>query len=287
MGEQAIVLVGLAGGCGALAYAWQQLRLREISRARMESARQAEADAAAPVIDVEARFARRHYLLPWLVGVLLAAALHWLTGLSLLFSCTLGAMVGFLSGLADAMWLERRELKIEQQLADAIDLMVGALFAGASVPGALESAWRESRQPLRPQLEEMLGRLRYGDQPLAVFSALTRRVPLENFRLFSAALAVHWEVGGSLAPTLSTVGRTIRDRIDIGRRIRSMTTQSRVSTLAVLAATYFIGLIMWRNAPDKFEAFLQNPIGQSAVAAALILQAVGVVWASKIGKVKF
>jgi tight adherence protein B len=93
-------------------------------------------------------------------------------------------------------------------------------------------------------------------------------------------------VGGSLAPTLSTVGRTIRDRIDVGRRIRSMTTQSRVSTLAVLAATYFIGLVMWRNSPERFEGFLANPIGQACVAGALLLQAVGVVWASKIGKVR-
>jgi tight adherence protein B len=133
----------------------------------------------------------------------------------------------------------------------------------------------------------MLGRLRYGDQPLAVFGGLAQRVRLENFRLFAAALAVHWEVGGSLAPTLSTVGRTIRDRIDVGRRVRSMTMQSRVSTLAVLAVTYFLALIMWRNSPERFVAFLTNSIGQACVALALLLQAVGIVWASKIGKVKF
>ena len=72
-------------------------------------------------------------------------------------------------------------------------------------------------------------------------------MPLDNFRLFATSLAVHWGVGGSLAPTLSTVGRTIRDRIEIARRIHSMTTQSRVSTIAVLGTTYFIGLLMWRN----------------------------------------
>ena len=49
------------------------------------------------------------------------------------------------------------------------------------------------------------------------------RVPLETFRLFAAALTVHQEVGGSLAPTLATVGRIIRDRIELTRRIRSLT----------------------------------------------------------------
>ena len=56
------------------------------------------------------------------------------------------------------------------------------------------------------------------------------RVPLETFRLFSAALTVHQEVGGSLAPTLATVGRIIRDRIELTRRVRSLTVQSRAST---------------------------------------------------------
>lgn len=285
-GENALLMAGLAGGCGALVYGWQQLRLREVSRARLATGRPVEQSEESDT-ESAGNVARRHYLLPWLVGLVTAAAAHWLAGVPWLYTISLGAVVGFLGGLVDAIWLERREALIEQQLADAIDLMVGALYAGASVPGAVESAWRESRQPLRTELEEMLGRLRYGDQPLAVFQGLADRVPLENFRLFAAALSVHWEVGGSLAPTLSTVGRTIRDRIDVARRVRSMTTQSRVSTLAVLGATYFIALIMWRNDPERFEEFLANPYGQTFVAVALLLQAVGVVWASKIGKVKF
>jgi tight adherence protein B len=196
-------------------------------------------------------------------------------------------MVGFLGGLLDGMWLARQEALIEQQLSSAIDLMVGALYAGASVPSAVEIALRETKSPLAPQLEEVLGRLRYGDDPIAVFRGLAKRVPLDNFRLFATSLAVHWEVGGSLAPTLSTVGRTIRDRIEIARRIRSMTTQSRVSTMAVLGTTYFIGLLMWRNDPQRMAEFLTNSVGKALVSGALILEAVGIVWASHIGKVKF
>ena len=58
------------------------------------------------------------------------------------------------------------------QLADAIDLMVASLRAGASVLNSLEAALDETRAPLRPQLEEVLGRIRYGDDPAAVFRGL-------------------------------------------------------------------------------------------------------------------
>jgi Flp pilus assembly protein TadB len=139
----------------------------------------------------------------------------------------------------------RRRLLLEAQLADALDLMIATLRAGGSVLAALEVAVREGRSPLRQQLQEVLGRVRYGDDPPEVLRALERRVPLETFRLFCVALSVHWEVGGSLAPILATVGDTIRDRIELSRRLRSLTTQSRVSTIAILGTTYFIALVVW------------------------------------------
>jgi len=286
MGET-ITILGLAWGLGFIGYAWRQARLRDQVRARMASTHVvATAEPAeAPIEDRP--FARRHPFIPWIVASIVVAVLHGILRLDLVISLALGAMVGFLGGLLDGMWLSRQEALIEQQLSSAIDLMVGALYAGASVPSAVEIALRETKRPLAIQLEEVLGRLRYGDDPATVFRGLARRVPLDNFRLFSTSLAVHWEVGGSLAPTLSTVGRTIRDRIEIARRIRSMTTQSRVSTIAVLGTTYFLGVLMWRNDPARMEEFLTNSVGKALVAGALVLEAVGVVWAAHIGKVKF
>ena len=80
--------------------------------------------------------------------------------------------------------------------------MVGALGAGASVADAMENAMREPASPLRPQLEEVIGRIRLGDDPPAAYRGLAQRVPLETFLLFCSALAVQSETGGSLAPTL-------------------------------------------------------------------------------------
>jgi len=284
--SETLTILGLFWGLGTIGYAWRQARLRELARQRMASIHVAPVEAV--VTPVEDRpFAQRHLFLPWIVATVVVAILNGLLRFDLVISLALGAMVGLLGGLIDGMWLARQETLIEQQLSAAIDLMVGALYAGASVPSAVEIALRETKRPLAPQLEEVLGRLRYGDNPIAVFRGLARRVPLDNFRLFATSLAVHWEVGGSLAPTLSTVGRTIRDRIEIARRIHSMTTQSRVSTIAVLGTTYFIGLLMWRNDPQRMQEFLTNSVGKGLVSGALILEAVGIVWAAHIGKVKF
>lgn len=126
-----------------------------------------------------------------------------------------------------------------------------------------------------------------GDDPRTVFRALANQVPLETFLLFTSALSVHWEVGGSLAPTLATVGRTIRDRIELSRRVRAMSAQSRVSTVAVLCTTYFIGLIMWRSDPERMEDFVSTEMGGMLVAGVVMMQAVGIVWIAAMSKVKF
>jgi Flp pilus assembly protein TadB len=232
-------------------------------------------------------FIRRHWILPWLLALLVGGCLYYFAGWNLLFAGTLTALIGLLVGQVDAYRISRKSLLIEAQLGDAIDLMVGALRAGASVLNGMENAVRESKKPLRPQLEEVLGRIRFGEDPQQVFRALTKRVPLETFHLFASALSVHWEVGGSLAPTLASVGRAVRDRVEISRRLWSFTAQSRVSLVAVLLVTYFIGLVIWRNDPERMRQFLSTTVGSVMIAIAVVMQAIGIVWSSTLSRMKY
>lgn len=280
-------LAGLIAAAAVTFYLWWNVRLQNVARRRFESGL---FDATHDPADLEPRWAkpllRRHFVLPWLTGAAAAAVLYVVCGIRGIYSATGGLVVAMLAWQFEAMLAERRVQKVEMQLADAVDLMVGALRAGAGVLNALESAVRESRAPLHDQLDEMSGRIRFGDDPQAVFHSLPKRVPLETFLLFSAALSVNWEVGGSLASTLATVGRTIRDRIEISRRMRAMTTQVRVSIIAVLGLSYFLAVIMWFNDPGRMKAFLATDIGSFFVAVAILLQAIGIVWSSILSRTR-
>ncbi|MBS0209849.1 MAG: type II secretion system F family protein [Planctomycetes bacterium] len=232
-------------------------------------------------------FARRHYVIPWGVALAVLVVLHWVVGLPWAFAGAFAAIVGLLGTQLDAALLTWTSDRIEAQLADAIDLMISALRVGAALPVALEQALQEARVPLKPQLEELLGRIRLGDDPIAAFNALSERVPLETFRLFSMALSVHWGVGGSLTGTLANVGRTIRQRIEVSRRLRALTTQARTSIVAIMGSTYFIAVLMWRNDPERMANFLDTSVGASLAAVAIVLQAVGMVWISYLSKPRF
>lgn len=230
---------------------------------------------------------RRHYAIPWVIALAIGATLLFVVKIPLVYCVSITIILGVIGFLIEGWIASRAALKLETQLANGIDLMVAALSAGAGVSEAIESAAREVGDPLKGELQEVLGRIRYGEKPSRVFEDLAIRIPLENFRLFAFTMAVHGEVGGSLSPTLATVGKSIRDRIEIGRRVRAQSTQAQASVIGIVCITYFLGLLMWRTNPTSFEEFLRNPIGANILAVAMVLQAVGLLWITRLSQMKF
>jgi tight adherence protein B len=289
MFERVVVLGVLALALAMVVRLWSIARARRIARERLLVGQdEPEIEKSGPDQPEQARpFLTRWRWLPFLSGAIMAALVYFGVGLKLSYALMFAAITGLLAHEVEVYLAARKTLLIEQQLADSIDLMVASLRAGAGLMNCLEAAIREARNPLRPQLEEVLARIRYGDDPVSVYEGLMARVPLETFRLFCAAMMVHQEVGGSLAPTLATVGRIIRDRIELTRRVRSLSVQSRASTVAILFTTYFIGVVLWRTDPDRMEEFLGNTIGGALVSGAVVLQAVGIVWSSWLSRLNF
>ena len=283
---QATLFFGWFALIALVAVGWRSVRRREIAWQRLAEVNQPRAEGERVPVGVR----RLHRRWIWATGglaLIVAAVTALVSRFSMPYVVALGVMVGFLASQLESFLAARHAATLEGQLADAIDIMIGAVDAGAGVGAAIDAAITECRAPLRPYLEEVKGRIQLGDEPAEVFRSLAQRVPLEAFLLFTSALAVHWEVGGKLSSTLTTVGRTIRDRIDVARRIRSNTAQSQFSTLAIIGLTYFIAVIVWRNGPEQMEEFVRSSVGSWFVAGSVVLQAVGIVWMTLISKPRF
>jgi tight adherence protein B len=230
---------------------------------------------------------QRYYWVAPLCGVLSCLLLALAASVPWVLSLALGILAGMLTWQLEAVLAARRVRLLEQQLADALDMMIAAVKSGASLLSAIGSAQQQAAQPLRSEFDFLAGRVRLGDEPADALNDLAARVPLESFELFTQALAVNWTVGGQLSATLASIARTVRDRIELTRRMHSMTMQSRLSIISVMAVTYFLGALMWRNDPERMGGFLTSLIGQWAVAVAVVLQGVGVIWISLISRPRF
>lgn len=286
-------IAGCAIALTMIGWAWRRIAQRRLALERLF-----EADASSSLTEADERgedesvvrwrpWLKRYRWMPVCAATVTGLSLYFGIGLATPFSVAVTLLVALLGMQVESWLAARRRTRLELQLADAIDLMVGALGAGAGASTALEAALSESSKPFRPVLDEVLNRIRLGDDPQHVFNMLTHRVPLETFLLFASTLAVHWEVGGTLAPTLSTVGRTIRDRIELGRKIHSSSVQSQISVVAVLFVTYFIAGVIWRADPARMRDFLATSFAAWLVAGSIILQGVGIVWMSYISRPRF
>jgi len=281
--------IAITLAAGAL-YLWFHERARRLSSDRLAAligaAAGTEERENAPQRTIRS-FPPRYRFAAYSVGLVAAAALWLVAGLPLEVAGAAGILAGVLAHLVEDHIGDQKAALIEGQLATAIYLMVGSLRAGASLLAAFESALEEVGPPLRPYFQEVAGRIRLGDDPRTAVSDLQRHIPLETFRLFATSLAIHWEVGGSLATTLSTVGQTVRDRIELSRRVRAQGVESHASVSVVMAIAYVLAFLMWRTNPDRLDAFVRTGVGTALVAGVITLQAVGLVWMSRLARSTF
>ncbi len=281
--------IGVILAAGAL-YLWVRQRARRLSSDRLAAlignGAGTETHEEPPSRTIRS-FPPRYRFATYAVGVATTAALWLVVGLPMEVAAAAGILSGVLAYLVEDHIGDQKAALIEAQLASAIYLMVGSLRAGASLLAAFESALDEVGPPLRPYFQEVAGRIRLGDDPRTAVSDLQRYIPLETFRLFATSLAIHWEVGGSLATTLSTVGQTVRDRIELSRRVRAQGVESHASVGVVLAIAYVLAFLMWRTNPDRLEAFVRTGVGTTIVAGVITLQAVGLVWMSRLTRSTF
>ncbi len=225
-------------------------------------------------------------LSPWGVGVITGLLLAFAAGLPL----WIAGAIGVVAGVSQSIFLDflqaRRTAMLESHLAEGLDLMVSTLRAGGSLADALLSAARESGSLFRGPARELVERIRLGQDPGVVLADLESRVQLESFRLLTFALSAHWDGGGSLASTLSNVGRTVRDRVAVSRRVRSQAIETQVSMIGVLVITYGLALLMWKSYPDRVEVFATSELGRMLIGASILLQGVGLWWISRLTKIE-
>ena len=277
-------------GAIALLYLWYGQRARRLAVERLVDlvgTPLAGENREQALLRTVRSFPPRYRFVPPSLGCVAAAGFRFVAGLPVEVAVAAGILIGVLSYLVEDYVAQQRAATIEGQLASAIDLLVGSLRAGASLLAAFESALQEAERPLRPYLQEVAGRIRLGDDPRIAVSELPVHVPLENFRLFATSLAIHWEVGGSLATTLATVGRTVRDRVELSRRVQAQGVEAHASVAVVLVLAYVLGFLMWRANPDRLEALVNTAVGTELVAGVIVLQAIGLVWMSRLSRSTF
>jgi tight adherence protein B len=229
---------------------------------------------------------RRHRWIAIAVGTAVSLAATLILFWPVWLSIAIGFVVSAVAWIVEDFIAGSKQLKVEEQVADAIDLAVSALKSGMSLVDGLRIASEEARKPLKPAIEEIVQRLDLGDDPDTVFHDFSLRVPVETAGVLAFTLTVHWRVGGGLARALASVSQGARHRIEFHRRVRSQATEGRASLIGMLGITYVLTLMLWRAYPDRFEGFFGSSVGVALTTTVLVLQGLGLVWTTALTRIK-
>jgi tight adherence protein B len=192
-------------------------------------------------------------------------------------AATLCALVG-LGALPVRILLtrHRRLRRCDEQLPQALQLMVLALRAGHALPGALALAARETAAPLGDELRQAVDEQQLGSAIGVAIERLANRLrSCDSAQTFAVAILVLEQTGGNLIAVIERIIETARARTQYMARLRALTATGRWSAtiLGVIPLVFF--LLAGILDPTYWPMLLTDPTGQKLLAAVLLLWACG------------
>ncbi|MDO5318621.1 MAG: type II secretion system F family protein [bacterium] len=180
---------------------------------------------------------------------------------------------------------DRRRVKFNEQLVDALGTMSNALRAGFSINQAFESVVESGEKPISQEFSVLLQQMRVGlpfDEALA---SLDRRVASDDLTLVCTSIDIARKTGGNLTDIFDKISETIRGRMRIERRVRTLTAQGRLQGIIVSLMPLVLGIAMTVLKPDVMKPFLFSLKGAICVGITLALVTVGWLFIRKIIKI--
>jgi len=162
------------------------------------------------------------------------------------------------------VWVSNKAKKrlslIEEQLPDAIDLIVRGLRVGHPFAHALASAAREIPDPLGTELGLIADEAAYGRDMGEALMSFAERIDMQDLRFLAVSVSIQAQSGGNLAEILDGLSKVVRARFKLFRRVRAITAEAKWSGMFLsgfpIAAMLMISLIK----PDYYDGVKETAL---------------------------
>ena len=201
-----------------------------------------------------------------LIMVMAALSVMAFVGLTLGTEAGLGVRVlmGLVMGIGGVfMWVNNKAKKrismIEEQLPDAVELMVRSLRVGHPFSSAISIVSKEIKDPLATEFGVIADEASYGRDMGEALKAMAERLDLQDLRFLAVAVSIQQQSGGNLAEILEGLAKVIRARFRLFRRVRAITAEAKWSGkfLSGFPIAALIGINLLD--PNYYDNVLDHP----------------------------
>ncbi|SFC38230.1 type II secretion system F family protein [Tropicimonas isoalkanivorans] len=131
------------------------------------------------------------------------------------------------------VWVNNKAKKrlglIEEQLPDAVELMVRSLRVGHPFSSAVNIVAREVPDPLGSEFGVIADESAYGRDISESLKSLAERMDMQDLRFLAVAVTIQQQSGGNLAEILDGLAKVIRARFKLFRRVKAITAEAKWS----------------------------------------------------------
>jgi tight adherence protein B len=158
-----------------------------------------------------------------LLGWILVAATSSFLGAFLALAFPVFVVMG-IRYLAD-----RQRRVFDEQLPDNLTVIASALRAGHTFVGALRLMLEDAPEPTRRELSRALADEALGIPLADSLGAVSERMRSLDFQHVTLVATLQRDTGGNTAEVIDVVTETVRDRLDLRRLVRALTSQGRLA----------------------------------------------------------
>ncbi len=169
----------------------------------------------------------------------------------------------------------RRLLRFNEQLVDALMTMSNALKAGFSIMQSFEAVVRNGQNPIAQEFGMVLQQIRVGVNFEQALNNLHQRIGGQDLELFVLSIETARQTGGSLTEVLEKIAATIRERVRIEHRIRTLTAMGRLQGIVLGCMPLLLGIALFFMDPQLMTSFLQSSAGITTVMIIVALETAG------------
>ncbi|MEE8453211.1 MAG: type II secretion system F family protein, partial [Limibaculum sp.] len=180
------------------------------------------------------------------------------------------------------MWLRGKAKKrislFEEQLPDALDLMVRSLRVGHPMNSAIGIVAHEMTDPLGTEFGLIADETTYGMTITDALDRLAERVPVPDLRFVAIAINIQSTSGGNLAEILAGLSAVIRARFKLFRKVRAITAEARWSGWFLSVFPVIALLMVQVVQPDYYDRVSDHPLFLPGAILTVILLIVNVIF---------
>ena len=182
------------------------------------------------------------------MGLTIGTEAELLVRLALSIVMGVGGVVFWINSKA-----KKRMSMIEEQLPDAVELMVRSLRVGHPFSSSLNIVAQEVPDPLGTEMGVISDESAYGRDVGEALKNMAERLDNQDMRFLAVAVTIQQVSGGNLAEILHGLAKVIRSRFKLFRRVKAITAEAKWSGMFLSGFPIVALLMINLLKPDYYD----------------------------------